>query len=756
MGKMTAYTGTNVELHELIEAVSKLPNLSFLLEVMLERISKGLGVESAGVMLYDPVSQRLELQSPAYGTTDQNKISRFKLCLEDGGNAVKVFKSGRPYISNNIHSDDPSAQKFIRLFGAKTAMMVPLTVSGKCIGVLHLNNKLKGLFTENDIKAAMGYAHELAILIEQSRSYNQMNEQEKEVRTLYEIGVQILQGTSIEGTLRSILYKISQYMNVDGAGYCLFNSSTGQYEGEIVIGHQVENLCFKEMPASLWKTLMSGQPVNLGLNFLLKKVFHKILKHYELNYGLFVQLQSTYQLQGMVFILKKENFSYGISKIEKLKRFAQQVSLALQNDRLIKGQSQLIKRLEKANYELLYSLQIYSKLLNLVLDGGSFDDLATGIQNLAKRKVYLFDEDFNPLSKINQLSDPLQYWIRTELVPEKPIRNLISNQVDGQNIQIAPSFAGDKVIGYVMMTRDANIEIDLTTYELDHIILEQSAIVYALRKMQQNIEADIEGRIILNWLDDVLLGDLPDHVLIQRGKMLGYTPHSFNQIFLLRLKPISIGSSREELFSKQKNVERLTQYLSRHFSQSFATIRENIIIILYADPKENELKATEERLQLIYREIEELSSHQVQCGVVLDYDGSLADLRRSYQDGVKLLGWLEKSKKRGLLFGSALKGYQFFLRCHNIEEMESFVSETLAPLLRLDQTERNMWLETLKVYLENSCKIKQTADELHVHKNTLLYRLQKLEEMLKMNFKDATVRFNLQLACRLYDLLARF
>ena len=70
MGKMTAYTGTNVELHELIEAVSKLPNLSFLLEVMLERISKGLGVESAGVMLYDPVSQRLELQSPAYGTTD--------------------------------------------------------------------------------------------------------------------------------------------------------------------------------------------------------------------------------------------------------------------------------------------------------------------------------------------------------------------------------------------------------------------------------------------------------------------------------------------------------------------------------------------------------------------------------------------------------------------------------------------------------------------------------------------------------------
>lgn len=47
-----------------------------------------------------------------------------------------------------------------------------------------------------------------------------------------------------------------------------------------------------------------------------------------------------------------------------------------------------------------------------------------------------------------------------------------------------------------------------------------------------------------------------------------------------------------------------------------------------------------------------------------------------------------------------------------------------------------MTLHTLRSWLENDMSIQKTADALHIHKNTLYYRLEKIENLTNLNTTD--------------------
>ncbi|AQQ54702.1 CdaR family transcriptional regulator [Planococcus lenghuensis] len=66
------------------------------------------------------------------------------------------------------------------------------------------------------------------------------------------------------------------------------------------------------------------------------------------------------------------------------------------------------------------------------------------------------------------------------------------------------------------------------------------------------------------------------------------------------------------------------------------------------------------------------------------------------------------------------------------EVQEEYISRTIAPLL----TEKEL-LHSLEVWIQSTGSLKEVADELHIHKNTLTYRLAKVESVLKVNLHDS-------------------
>ncbi len=57
--------------------------------------------------------------------------------------------------------------------------------------------------------------------------------------------------------------------------------------------------------------------------------------------------------------------------------------------------------------------------------------------------------------------------------------------------------------------------------------------------------------------------------------------------------------------------------------------------------------------------------------------------------------------------------------------------------------------ETLEAYLRHSGNTRETCRELFIHRNTLTYRLRKIEELLRLDLDDGEVRATCLLALRI-------
>lgn len=85
---------------------------------------------------------------------------------------------------------------------------------------------------------------------------------------------------------------------------------------------------------------------------------------------------------------------------------------------------------------------------------------------------------------------------------------------------------------------------------------------------------------------------------------------------------------------------------------------------------------------------------------------------------------------------------------------EQLIPEALCPdgLLRLieyDQTKDTEYCELLRAYLENNMNIAKTIKQVFLHRNTFLYRIERIHEILQMDLNDPEVRLSLLMVFRI-------
>ncbi|HSW10089.1 MAG TPA: PucR family transcriptional regulator ligand-binding domain-containing protein [Bacillota bacterium] len=83
-------------------------------------------------------------------------------------------------------------------------------------------------------------------------------------------------------------------------------------------------------------------------------------------------------------------------------------------------------------------------------------------------------------------------------------------------------------------------------------------------------------------------------------------------------------------------------------------------------------------------------------------------------------------------------------------EIEQFIHDTLGPILRADRQHRGEFVQTLGVFLDHGGSYRETAKALHVHHNTVRYRLARAQLLGGFDLGSARECFNLQLAVRLW------
>jgi sugar diacid utilization regulator len=83
---------------------------------------------------------------------------------------------------------------------------------------------------------------------------------------------------------------------------------------------------------------------------------------------------------------------------------------------------------------------------------------------------------------------------------------------------------------------------------------------------------------------------------------------------------------------------------------------------------------------------------------------------------------------------------------------ERYVRHHLGPLIDADSKSGGQMLPTLEAFLARG-SVKEAAEALHLHRHTVIYRLDKLRQSLGFDLEDTYVRYRLQLALDLRRLL---
>ncbi len=98
--------------------------------------------------------------------------------------------------------------------------------------------------------------------------------------------------------------------------------------------------------------------------------------------------------------------------------------------------------------------------------------------------------------------------------------------------------------------------------------------------------------------------------------------------------------------------------------------------------------------------------------------------------------------------------YHFFETASKEFDLRNFCDPLINCLENYDKKNHTCLKDTLEVYLESGRNIQIAAHQLHLHKNTLYYRIRKIEELCSTNLKDENVCFNLLFSFRILRIIS--
>ncbi len=132
----------------------------------------------------------------------------------------------------------------------------------------------------------------------------------------------------------------------------------------------------------------------------------------------------------------------------------------------------------------------------------------------------------------------------------------------------------------------------------------------------------------------------------------------------------------------------------------------------------------------------------------------LKQMQICFKEATRCISLSHKLKKRDhLLFYDQLGLYNLFLGIENEEILSQYCRQLLGKLIAYDQENESELILTLRHHLEANCNIMETSKRMYIHRNTIKYRLQRIEEITGKNLNETMHRTCFQTAIMIHDYL---
>ncbi len=432
----------------------------------------------------------------------------------------------------------------------------------------------------------------------------------------------------------------------------------------------------------------------------------------------------------------------------------------------VPAEAQLVYILERLYAEILNeqlalrerSNEIHQRLTHLVLEGGDLAAIAATLADILERSVVIegptlevlaaaqngpVDENCLRTLEAGRTLLEVAYRLRKRGVysqlqeKKRPIRLGTMPDV-GMWMErvVAPIAAGGEVYGYIWIVAGDRPLAELDELAIDHAALAAALALLrdrAVRESQQAIRGDLLAQLLRDEAEI-------DGATVERARSVGYQVDRPHQVLFVVGQPVAggtVGQLAGRLEGWLRGIGEWGWVVARergvvlvvesHSNEAGQTLAQRLVAEIGhpAYPLRvgvSNVSLAEKSLRRVYAEAVEAA----EIGARLESPASGASVISHWTLG--LLDWLYH------LPPEALRGNMYLAKIDVLAEHDSKTNGDL--------------VKTLESYLDYGGALAEAAAAIHVHRNTLLYRLGRIETIAEVDLKDAGQRLNLHVALK--------
>jgi sugar diacid utilization regulator len=316
-------------------------------------------------------------------------------------------------------------------------------------------------------------------------------------------------------------------------------------------------------------------------------------------------------------------------------------------------------------------------------------------------------------------------------------------------IIVAPVLVGDEVPSYLVTIHPAE---NLFGEDMSLLVTEHAATICGVILGRERVVAAAARRVRDDLVEGLLLGRGRDNADAGRwAAHLGYDPARDHNVVAIAfdLPHPANNHGQEAAAQRQRIWESIEHFVSTRAPEAIVSARESEVVVVTAAPMDAR--------QLAAACLARLSELFPAAKVVIGIGGTCRDPRevaRSYAQAERTTQTLQRLGRSGMVsaFGD-LGILRLLLQVPDLAELRSFAADVLGKLSMHEHEHKSEYLTTLACYFRENNSPQRASRILHVHPNTVAYRVKRIEEITGLRLDNYSDRLIAQVALEILDSL---
>jgi purine catabolism regulator len=439
---------------------------------------------------------------------------------------------------------------------------------------------------------------------------------------------------------------------------------------------------------------------------------------------------------------------------------------------------------ERQSEVLRKSLNIHEQFMNIVLSGGSIEELSRELENLINNPLIIVNEYGEILANAGldtpeYLSQELfisyndgvtvdidifkkYYDSINQSFPKEAIKYPIN--INGEEIiyRVKPIVSEREIYGYIIVC-----EAERKITEIDYIAIERASVIILLERMKQKAIDETKQLMRRDFFDDLLEGKIHSESDLENIAMIyGLRSRYYYSCMIVQFNNINnnvLQYYSEKKFASQfrENIFKFAEIIGVREQVKTVSIVRGTYLIIFIPFKHRESQKENKDFALSFAKafedmfLTKYNKYNLKIGIGKNYP--ILNQSKSFKEAMESIRITSQlDNERNIVHFDDFMIYHLLNSSGNTELLKEFYNNSIKLLADYDEKNNINLVNTLECYFKCKGNMSEAAKMLYIHRNTLLYRLDKIKEILKTDLENGEENLELQLGIHIMKLLSLY